>query len=225
MMQLQERSYTNGHFFRPKPVIIERPESHLLVIATPWGPVEAAQQVAETVVAQFEILSNGENALPIENFPSLSPAANRLRAGVLAANQELYRNDNAKLLKSAVELTVLHYEHDVLSWVHVGGPHLILEAGGQVHPLAYEPDLSSLAQDGPLFSQALGMDPQLPLHLGSQRLMTDARLLMVARSTLPPRLFQGEALQMEEILNELLNENAESPFWCGLLAFEVSRAA
>lgn len=229
-MNLLQRSYTTGQFFRPKPFVIERPESHLIVIATPWGPLEHAQNTAETVVEQFELLSNEDFTIPFESLPTLNPAANRLRLGLMTANNALIKNENAKGWKTAVEMTAIHFNQNVLSWAHVGSPHLLLTDTNYSHPLAYclDWDVQSKSQ-GPLFSQALGIEAQLPISAGSIRARRGSRLLMLARSHWPREIL-GKTMapgsvdqQMEALVKILVEESPDNPFWFGLC--DLSAAA
>jgi hypothetical protein len=225
-MKFTERSYTDGRFFRPKPVVIERPESHLLVVATPWGPVESAQKAAATIVDQFEILQKEDLTTPFEPMPTISVAANRLRIGALTANQYLFRTENARQWKVAVEMVALHYEHHVLSWTHIGGPHLLaLEPATEtrpiLHPLAYEPDWAlQSGNQGPLFSQALGLEANLPLRAGSIRLLPGAQLLLLGRSALPRQIYQVERFDSQNLIEAFVEDDVEAPFWMGLIELD-----
>ncbi len=221
MMSLEQRSYTSGVYFRPKPVVIERPESHLLIVATPWGSLESAQRTATTMIDQFELLSKDDVTTPYEMIPTLSKAANRLRIGALTANNYLYRNENGKTWKSAVELAAIHYDHGVLSWVQVGSPHLILLENGVLHPLAYEADWAyQSGNEGPLFTQALGLENMVPLKAGSLRVKPEAQLLMVSRGTLPRRVFGLPVFKMENLVKAMTADSTATPFWMGLTQFQ-----
>lgn len=223
MIKLRQRSYTNGQVFRPKPIIIERAESHLLVIATPWGPLECAQRAAEIIVEQFELLSGEDVTSTFDSLPTLSAPANRLRKGVLMANQYLYKTENAKILKAAVEVVAIHYDHGVLSWAHVGGPHLILNDGKNIHPVAYDADWSCQSDNqGPLFAQALGMENNVPIHLGSLRMAADTQALVISRSTLPSSVFGSNNFDLDSVLDKLVLDDAEAPCWVGVVELEES---
>lgn len=222
-MSFLHRSYTSGQFFRPKPYVLERPESNLIVVATPWGPLEHAQRVAEIVTEQFELLSREDLTTPFESIPTLNSAANRLRMGLMTANQFLFKGENAKAWKTAVEIVAIHYDKPVLSWAHVGGPHLLLADSKFTHPLAYVLDWDAQTQiQGPLFSQALGIEAQLPISAGSVRVNKGSRLLMLSRSHWPRGILsnpfgKGSSEQeMDLILKSLVEENSENPFWLGL---------
>lgn len=222
-MNFSQRSYTNGETFRPKPILIEKPESGLIVIATPWGPVESAHRVAEIVSEQFELLAREDMTSPFESVPSLSAAANRLRIGVLAANAYLCKNENAKQWKSAVELTAIHYARGVLSWVHVGSPHILLHDGQHIHPVAYDVDWTSQSQNkGPLFSQALGLDSNPALKAGSVRLRKAAQILLLSRSTVPGGLFTKDHFELENLLEDLVQDQSAEPCWVGVLNLDES---
>lgn len=225
-MRIEQRSYTNGVYFRPKPVISERGESHLLAIATPWGPLESAQKSAQMVTEQFELLAKEDVTTPFESIPTLSAAANRLRIGALMANQFLYRNENGKIWKAAVELSALHYDHQVLSWVQVGCPHLLLLEGKTFHPLAYEPDWAhQTGNAGPLFTQALGIENNVPLKAGSLRVRPHSQLLLVSRGTLPRSLFALDRFSIEQVGQLLIDEDEKTPFWVGLVTLDDEEAA
>lgn len=222
-MSLIQRSYTSGQFFRPKPFVLERPESNLIVIATPWGPLEHAQRVAEIVTEQFELLSREDLTTPFESIPTLNSAANKLRMGLMTANQFLFKGENAKAWKTAVEIVAIHYDQPVLSWAHVGGPHLLLADSRFTHPLAYALDWDAQTQiQGPLFSQALGIEAHLPISAGSVRVSKESQLLMLSRSHWPRSILsqafgkkQSEQ-EMDLVLKALVEENPENPFWLGI---------
>jgi hypothetical protein len=218
MTEIQQRSYTNGVYYRPKPYVLERSDSHLLTVSIPWGPVESARRVGQIVTEQFELLDRDDMTTPFESIPSISSAANRLRMGALTANQSLFRQDNGKIWRSAVELCGIHFDRRVLSWVQVGCPHLLLLEKNMIHPLAYEPDWSQQSgNQGPLFSQALGLEGLVPLKAGSLRVSPGAQLLMIARSALPRTLFQFEKFELESLVQSLIDDDHEAPFWAGLI--------
>lgn len=218
MMKIVQASYTNGRFFRPKPVVIDRADSHLLVIATGWGPLEMTQRAAEIVVEQFELLSRDDVTTAFEVMSSVSSPANRLVNGARLANQHLFKTENAKQWKTAVELTALHYEYGVLSWVHVGSPHVLLHDGKNVHPLAYAVDwVGQSNNQGPLFSEALGMDANVNLTVGNLRLTKEAQVLLVGRSHLPKSLFLSESFAAADAQRLMVDDDPDAPYWMGLV--------
>lgn len=222
-MQLNHRSYTDGSTFRPKPVVVEKPELGLIIVATAWGPIESATRTIEIILEQFELLSREDMTTPFESIPSISSAANRLRTGVLMANAYLQKSENNKQWKTAVEVSVVHVSRGVLSWVHVGSPHLLLNVGNNIHPLAYEMDWSLQSKNkGPLFSVALGLDNNPPLNVGSIRLTGEAQLLMLARSQVPRSLFGLEKFEADEVLQTLVQDQSSSPFWLGVAEIEAT---
>jgi len=223
MIKLNERSYTNGKYFRPKPVIVQRPESHLLIVATPWGGLEATQKAAESIADQFEELSREDLTTPFDRMASLSSAANRLRTGVMLANQDLFRNENGKLWKTAVEIVALHYDKGILSWVHVGSPHLLLNDGSHIHPFAYDIDWAGQSQNqGPLFSQALGIESSIPMNVGSLRVPDHCQIMMLSRGHIPRAVFQAQTFEFDRLQESLITDNPAAPFWLGLV--ELSEA-
>lgn len=225
MMKLSQSSYTNGLHFRPKPVVIDRPDSNLLVIATGWGPLEVTQKAAEIVVEQFELLSRDDVTTAFEVMASVSSPANRLVNGARMANQHLHKIENGKQWKAAVELTALHYEYGVLSWVHVGSPHVVLHDGRNVHPLAYAVDWVGQSENqGPLFSEALGMEANVNLTVGSLRLTREAQVLLVGRSTLPKALFQAEGFAAADVQRMMVDDDADAPYWLGLVDLDQPTA-
>lgn len=220
MMELERRAYTDGQFFRPTPVILEREESRFLAVATPWGPVESGQKAVSVLTEQFELLGREDMTTPFESIPTLSPAANRLRIGALTANQYLFRNENAKLWKTAVELAALHFDNQVLSWVQVGSPHIILNNQGVLHPIAYEPDWAFQSGNaGPLFSQALGLESLVPLHSGSLRIRGEAEALLISRGTIPRAIFQLTQFSIDAVTEILVGDDPHMPFWAGVVKF------
>lgn len=221
MFKVSHSSYTNGQYFRPKPVLIERPDSHLLVVATGWGPLEMTQNAAELVVNQFEQLAQEDQTTTVEVTASVSTPANRLIAGIKQANQYLYKTENAKLWKAAVEITALHYDRGVLSWVHVGSPHVILNDGKNIHPVAYVVDwVAQTGNQGPLFSQALGMDPHVNMTVGSLRLGSETQILLLGRSIMPRSVLSCEKFVAPEIQRLLVDDDPNAPFWLGLVELE-----
>lgn len=222
-IQIRQRSYTNGKFFRPKPTVVERPESHLLVVASSWGTTDAGGRAAHLLIDQFETLSQDDVTTPYEMMPSLTSAANRLRLGAVAANQTFYRSENAKLWRAAVEVAAVHFEKNVFSFVQVGAPHLLLLQNEDLHPLAYEPDLAfEVGNVGPLFSRAIGVDSQVLVRAGSMRVRGDAKLLMLSRSTLPRKIFASAQFDEKSIVDILTKDDPDEPFWLGLIDFSES---
>ncbi len=225
-MKLTHSSYTNGSYFRPKPIVIQREDSHLLVVATGWGPVELTQKAVDIVVEQFELIAGEDLTTPFEMAPASSTPAHRLVTGARLANTYLFRTENAKVWKTAVELTAIHYDHGVLSWVHVGSPHILLHDGKYIHPLAYAVDwVGQTGNQGPLFSDALGMEANVNLSVGSLRLHDEASLLLLSRSILPSGLLTLDGFDPSLVKRLLVDDNPEAPFWLGVagLAKPVGR--
>lgn len=216
MMKLTQRSYTNGKVFRPKPVIVERPNSNLLVIATPWGPEHSAEQVCEIFISRFESLIVANDI-----FPYRGQVLNRMVAAVQKANLELGRSENERRLTTIVEFSAFHYQQGILNWIHVGSPHIFVRQSEEVHPLAFEPDWAT-TQPGapPLLRYGLGVGSELKMHSGTLRLTPQDQLLLLARSAVPSVLYSPRPHGIDRLAHRLVRNNAELPFWIATLELD-----
>lgn len=223
-MRLQERSYSSK-VFRPKPHIHIEGDGKLMIVATSWGQPEHAQLAAEEV-AKYVTAARGdvEVTSPFEFMTSISDEANHLRIGLQIANDVLYRGENKAEYMSGIEILAMSRKESQIAWAQVGAPHLLLRRPGRpLVPLATCFDHSfELALRGqrsaPLPSRLLGVDPTCNVVCGDLLAGDDDLLVLLSSSVLPQSLWSAQGpLDVQNLTAHFIRENAESPFWLGLV--------
>jgi hypothetical protein len=214
-MRLEERSYS-GKTFRPKPLLVSAEGGSALFVLSSWGHRDDAQQVAEIFSEQAQIGDTQDLTTPFGYIESLGPMANRLRTAAHLANDLLFRSSNQAEYVSGLEVLALAYKDNILSWMQVGGPHLLLIQDGVTQPLASQFDWSwQLNQSAPLPCQCLGLQRSLHIHCGSAVLLPGAEIFMIARGAVPSAVYAGAKTDLPSMSKILVEDNSEAPFWLG----------
>lgn len=223
-MKLQERSYSSK-VFRPKPQVHLEGDGQLLVVATSWGQPEHASLVVDEIV-KYVTAARGdvEVTSPFEFMTCLSSEANHLRIGMQIANDILYRGENKAEYVSGVEVLAISRKDSQIAWAQVGAPHLLMRRPGRpLVPLATSFDHSfELALRGqrtsPLPSRLLGVDPGCNIACGDLQAGEQDLLVMMSSSSLPASLWTASGpFDLQNLTGHLIRENADSPFWLGLV--------
>lgn len=220
-----ERPYS-GETFRPRPEIYLDEDGKTLIVATPWGPREAARKVIDRM-NDYLTLARGdrEATSPFEKVSCLSAQANRLRIATLLANESLYREENKTEYRSGVELFAGVFEDDEFVWLQVGNPQILLgRKGRKPLPLGSQIDLSFDLSDGGdllpgLPSQMLGLDSSLNLTLNSFRARAGDRVALVSHSHLPESVFTTDTrdLSVDSLSRLIAAASPNHAFWVGVL--------
>lgn len=214
----QQRSYS-GKSFRPKP-IIEQPDSENLVVLTPWGAPEYANQVLSSIKDFLEMSQEAEATVVASGTQLYSSFANRMRSAALMANENLYLNANKSEYLSAVELLALSKQDDLVSWVHIGAPHLFLQDHRSIQPLCYTLDWAwQTDQKSPLLCHGLGVERSVNLNCGTYRVSNSCQFIMISRSYVPASFYTLQDVNLEEVSRVLIEDDPEMPFWLGLLKY------
>ena len=130
-LKFNERPYS-GKTFRPRPEIHIDPESRTVIIATPWGPREAATKVIERMNDYLALArSDNEATSPFQKVSCLSDLANSLRIAALLANESLYRDENRIEYRAGVELFAGVFDAGEFSWLQSGNPQILLSRPGR----------------------------------------------------------------------------------------------
>lgn len=225
-MKLQERSFSSK-VFRPKPHIHLEGDGRLMIIATSWGQPEHAAMAAEEI-AKYVTAARGdvEVTSPFDVMTCLSDEANHLRIGLHIANDVLYRGENKAEYVSGVEILALSRNGSQIAWGQVGAPHLLLRRSGRpLVPLAtcfdHSFELSLQGQrSSPLPSRLLGVDPTCNIVSGDLLAGPDDLLVLLSSSILPTSLWAAQGpFDVNNLTGHFIRENADSPFWLGLVDF------
>ena len=216
-MSLEQRSYS-GRCFRPKPLVGFEEQSHSTAIITSWNSPDPAAKVFQMLKDFLLATSDPEGTIAAPYIEGLGPIANRLRNAAMFANENLYLNENRSEYVAGVELAAFSVHQNLLSWVQLGAPHLILAGNRGFQPLCYTPDGAwQMQQQTPLLCQGLGIEKSVHFNCGSYRLQGGERLVMISRSHIPASLYTLKSdAKIEALSQALVDDGAETPFWIGI---------
>ena len=225
ILAFNERPFS-GSTYRPRPEIYLDSDGKTLIVATPWGPRDAARKVIDRVT-DYLALSREDNEAtsPFEKVSSLSIHANRLRIATLLANEMIYREENKTEYRSGVEIFAGVLEEDEFVWLQLGNPQILLSREGKKPlPLGSQIDLSFDFSEGTnllpgLPSQMLGLDSSVNLTLNSFRARPGDRVALVSHSHLPEGVFglDGSQVDVDSLSRLIANSSPHHAFWVGVL--------
>lgn len=228
-MTLEERSFS-GKLFRPTPEVHIEEDGGFGVIATAWGSKQAAKKVIE-ILRDYSLSARQdmEATSPFQKLTCLSPLANNLRAGMMLANDSIYREDNKSEYTVGVEVLVFAHAQNELAFAQVGLPHFLLARDGlPLIPLSVQMDLStelSLPPEllPPLPQNVLGLHATTNMNVSSFKTQPRDRLIFLSHSVVSHPLYglPSEKAGLESISAALSAKYPELPFWAGL--FDLSR--
>ncbi len=215
---------------RPTPEVSLDTSVNTLIVATPWGSREASRKVIERMLEYLAFASQDREATsPLPRMSCLSNAANNLRTAAMLANDMLYREDNSEEYRSGVELFAATLSQNELSWLQVGGPHLLLgRENRSLLPLGSSVDLALDLNQGAsrlpaLPAQLLGLDSNVNLTINSFRARPKDSIVLLSHSCVPEHLFSLKSNQLEpqKIVRALSQGDANTAFWLGLLSIQA----
>ena len=216
-MRFNQRSYS-GPSFRPTPIAHYEKNSDLLMVATAWGEPDAASLVMNKIKEFMQMSEDPESTIVGGHHEGLVRIENRMRSGAMLANELLYKSENNQEYRAAVELAMLSISKNMLHWVQVGAPHILLATAKGLEPICYTPDWSwQMQQSVPLLGQALGLEKTCHLNCGSYRLSPGQKIVLISRSQLPSHLYAQSATDLESISRILVEDNSEAPFWAAVV--------
>jgi len=230
-LKFEQRSYPGKHH-RPTPEVHLDESLNTLIVAVPWGPRPVARKVIDRILEYLTFAAQDREATsPLPKLSCLSPAANRLRIASMLANEMLYREDNRDEYRVGVELLVVTLADNELSWVQVGGPHLLLARGDSTllpigSTIDLSLDLSTQTVDLPaLPSHLLGLDSTINASINSFRARPDDQLILLSHSRTPSILFNWKSndLQMDSMVKRLAVFQTDRSFWLGQIRVEAER--
>jgi hypothetical protein len=230
-LKFEERPYS-GKTFRPRPEIFIDPQSHLVVVATPWGPREAARKVIDRIGDYLSLAREDREATsPIERLSCLSTQANNLRIAALLANEALYRDDNRSEYRSGVELFAAMLEENEFVWVQAGNPQILLgRRGRNLLPLGSQVDLSFDLSTGSeilpaLPGHLLGLDNTLNLSINSFRARAGDRVVLLSHSYPAHSVYtmKDSEASLDSISRSLALAHPDLAFWLGILSIGGQR--
>jgi hypothetical protein len=226
-MGFEQRSY-GGKVFRPTPEVHVEDDGSFGVIATPWGARPGAKKVIDTLT-DF-ILSakqDMEATSPFQKLACLSPLANSLRAGLMLANDLVYRDENKAEYISGVEVLVFSHSGGELAFAQVGYPHLFLARPGLPWiPLSIQIDMSGEMSRPPeilppLPQNLIGLHNTTNMNLSSFKTQAGDRLIFLSHSVVSHPFFalKSEEANIDNITAMLSKYYPDTPFWLGILSF------
>ncbi len=188
----------------------------VLLVLTSWGHRDSAEQASQIFIDQLQLGDAEDLTSPFGHAESLGPVANRLKTAAHLANSLLYREANHTEYVAGLEALAIVHKDNVLSWVQVGGPHLLLRQNSGLQPLASQHDWSwQLSQSSPLPSQCLGLQSSLHVQCGSLFLAPGSDLFLVSRGAVPGKAFEVAPSELAAMTRVLVEDNPEAPFWLG----------
>lgn len=218
-----------GSDSRPTPEVSLDTSVNTLIVATPWGSRDAARKVIERMLEYLAFASQDREATsPLPRLSCLSNAANNLRTAAMLANDMLYREDNSDEYRAGVEIFAATLSQNELSWVQVGGPHVLLGRGHRsLLPLGSTVDLAldlnfGAAKMPALPAQLLGLDSNVNLTINSFRARPKDSLVLLSHSQVPESMYtwKSNALDSQTMVRALSHNDANTAFWLGLLSIE-----
>ena len=225
---LEDRNF-GGRIFRPRPEIYISEAKDLVVIATPWGPREAAKRTIDRMLDYIALARDDrETTSPFERLSCLSPMGNNLRIATFLANELIYRDDNRDEFHSGVEVLALASAGNEVVWMQVGGPQIYISRQGRpLVALGSQPDLSfDMSGDQilpPLPSQMLGLDSTVNVTLNSFRARQGDQLVLLSHSRPTSEIYraQGPHINLNEFTRLLSSQDSTCPFWLGHVSLKT----
>jgi hypothetical protein len=224
-LAFSERPFS-GTTYRPRPEISIDADGKTLIVATPWGPREAARKVIDRMNDYLSLTKDDiEATSPFERLSCLSIHANRLRIATLLANESLFREENRNEYRSGVELFAGILEDDEFVFLQSGNPQILLSrAGKKPLPLGSQIDLSFDFSEGTdllpgLPSQMLGLDSSMNLSLNSFRARPGDRIALISHSHLPDSVFalDSDDVTVDSLSRLMAGASPNHAFWVGVL--------
>lgn len=223
-MRFEERSYS-GRISRPTPEVHIEDDASFGIVATPWGNRSSAKKVIDTL--KDYVLSarqDSEVTSPFQKLTCLSITANTLRAGLMLANDVIYREDNKSEYTAGVEVLVFAKFEQELAYAQVGNPNMYVARSGLPWiPLTGQIDLSSELSStenilSPLPQNLIGLHTTTNLSVGSIRLQPQDRVIFLSHSHISQSLFSPPNVEptISSISDKLSRQYPELPFWLGI---------
>lgn len=224
MSRFNERSY-GGRLLRPTPEFHIEDDLSFGIIATPWGPRSSANKVIE-ILRDFVQSAREDNEVtsPFQKLTNLSPLANSLRAGIMLANDSIYRDENKAEYVSGVEVFAFAHAHGEFAFAQVGFPNLfLLRAGLPWVPLSVQVDLATelSAADKilpPLPQNLIGLHTTTNLNVSSLRTTPGDQFILLSHPffSLTSHLTYDQS-DLDTISRSLANSYPDQPFWLGII--------
>lgn len=216
-MRIQQRSYS-GPSFRPTPTTDLEAGLNLFMVATSWGEPDASTRVLSRIKDFMLMSADPDKTIIGSKVDDLIRIDTRMRTSAMLANDLLLQTDNSQEYKSGVELAIVSVQKNMLYWVQIGCPHILIASGKGLEPICYTPDWScQLHQSSPLPGAALGLDKACQLNCGSYRLTPGQCLIFISRKQLPPHLYSHQDVSLDSLSRILVDDNSDEPFWIAKL--------
>ena len=218
-MESESRSYNPGSIYRPKPLVIVRPESSLFLVLTSWTSQAEAERAGQHIVEQIEQDQNTDFTRLGDSTQAFFDGTSKLRQAIQTTGQAIYKQSNQKQARLLIEALVIRIQGNSLIWAQAGQPNLYLIRKNRLAPLVVQPDHSILDPGlPPLPSLGLGLEAHTPIQSGVTRYEPGDRLLCLAQSWEPSWPSWSETPSFAAITSHLIEENPDLAYWCSLLS-------
>lgn len=228
-MSFDQRSY-GGKTFRPTPEVHIEEDGSFGVIATPWGSRQGASRVIE-ILTDFVLSAKQDMEVtsPFQKLSCLSPVANSLRAGLMLANDSLYREENKQEYTCGVEVLVFAHHEGELAFAQVGYPQLFLARADRPWiPLSVQVDLSAeLSRSSellaPLPQNVIGLHNTTNMNVSSFKTQAHDKLVFLSHSVCSHPVFAlpSDQASIDKVTEVLAKHYPELPFWLGVLELQT----
>jgi hypothetical protein len=210
---ISSRSYS-GKVHRPSPLEWTDNDLRLGLILIPWVEKDKAQSV----------LSLGQDILKsardedVTRMRTLSgvihPELAALKAAVVGMHEYIFTNFNSSELIFTAESIAFSWDQSGhFYFAKVGQPHVFVTQDSELHPLSYQPDLSSQFKlTSPLVFEGLGFSKGITVQTGEWIVGPQSSIILCCRSHIPPACMVSFA-GMNELARNLAASDEERPFW------------
>lgn len=224
-MAFDERSYS-GKLFRPSPEIYIQDDLTFGTIVTSWGSKSSAKRIADILTDYIlSARQDMEATSPFHKLTCLSPLANTLRAGLMLANDTLFREDNKAEYHTGVEVLVFGILDGEFAYAQVGQPNIFIARKDRPWtPLSIQCDFATEMSLGsaimaPVPQNLIGLHNTTNMNIGSFRVQNQDRIVFLSHSMAVHPLYQlaFDQTDIDHITECLAKGYPDLPFWLGIL--------
>jgi hypothetical protein len=199
-----------------------RPRSEII----PCGNNSALDILQQTISDKFSQSHETQvTAVSTDMFlPSYS--SQKLKAVLKEANSSILERINKNSYVSALEATLLNYKENILSWVQVGQPSLLLLRDGKIIILSAGKDLSlDYSQSESLPSELIGIESTLSANFSSIVTQPDDIFILFSGKHIPSsflgiKKFKKDLTDLTaQLFDSAAKENKDSSFWISCFNF------
>lgn len=212
-MIISSRSYSSK-VHRPSPLEWVDRELRLGLIFIPWVEKEKAQ----AVFALGQDILKSAREEDVTRMRTLSgvvhPEIAALKAALVGMHEYIFTNFNSSDLTFTAEAIAFSWDQKGhFYFAKVGQPHVLVSQESELHPLSYQPDLSSHYKlTSPLVFDGLGFSKGVAVQSGEWILGRQNSVVLCCRSHIPPACMASFS-NLNEFTRSLVASDEERPFW------------